>query len=333
MSKWMWNAGLAVLALAFLGLLAGFASTAVHIRKLAGELEPAHPEEPQRRRVALISQELDNPFWRSVESGARASAGRYGMTIEYGGPRRIDPQEQSRLLEKAIAERFDAVLVQGLNEPSYAALIDRASAQGIPVITVDADEPNSARIAYVGTDNKLAGERMGRLVAQTIGGTGRIGVVLGSEAVNQKLRLEGFRSVIDRYPGLAVADVRISNISRLQAAKEAEDMLRERPGLRAIVGFSALDGPGIAEAVQRQQAASPAVFAFDDLESTRQEIRQCRIKATLVQNPVEMGEEAVALLHAYFQGERIGKVHYTGTTVLDRSALADDGGASGADCR
>ncbi|MBM7567560.1 substrate-binding domain-containing protein [Paenibacillus sacheonensis] len=322
----IWNIGLLLLAAAFAGLLAAFALTALHTRELAGKLEPANESgQIGRVRVALISQELDNPFWRSVEQGARASAERSGMELAYMGPLRINPEEQARLFKKALLEGFDALLVQGLNDPTYAQLIAQASADGIPVVTIDADEPNSARIAYVGTDNRRAGEDMGRLVGRRAGGHGKVGILLGSEADNQRLRLEGFRGIAKTFPDLTVADVRFSNISRLQATEQAEDMLRKHPGMFAVIGFSALDGVGIAEAAKRAGTPGLQIFAFDDLASTRQAIANRRITAALVQQPVRMGEEAIALLHAYLQGRTVEKLHYTATTVLDGPGSAADG--------
>ncbi|MBN2983090.1 sugar-binding protein [Cohnella algarum] len=320
-----------LLSLIFIGLLAGFGLSALNIRKLTTQLDPPAPSEPSGLRIELISQELNNPFWRSLESGAREAAESYGMELEYAGPTRIDPEEQTRLLEKAVAKGADALLVQGLNDPVYARLIDEAVRRGIPVVTVDADEPNSRRIAYVGSDNELAGAQMGELVARKLDGEGEIGVLLGSEATNQRLRLEGFRNVVSRYPGLSIADVRISNISRLQAAEQAAELLQEFPELRAIVGFSALDGLGIAEAVQRLGVGDVSVFAFDDLENTKEAIQSGKIEASVVQHPYRMGEEAVRLLHALLQGEPLGQSqHVVPTTVLARSPSApSDGNGSG----
>ncbi|WP_276354441.1 substrate-binding domain-containing protein [Cohnella caldifontis] len=330
MSNRIRNTCLVLLAVTFLVLLAAFAASAASTRNLARRLEPDHAGGPAPIRVVFISQVQNNPFWRSIEQGARASAGRYGMDVEYAGPLRIDAAEQSRLLEKAIAAGAGALIVQGLDDPVYAKLIDQAAAQGIPTVTVDADEPDSKRIAYVGTDNRRAGASMGELVVRTIGTAGRIGALLGSEANNQRLRLEGFRSVVNRYPGLSVVDVRYSNVSRVQAAQQAEAMLRKDPGLKAIVGFSALDGLGIAEAAGRAGNARVRVFAFDDLEYTRQAIRAGRITATIVQEPYGMGEEAVALLHAALQGDNADPIHYTDTSVLDRASLGTSG-LNGAD--
>lgn len=322
MKNRIWNGGLILLALLFAGLFAVFAAAVQHTRDLTSQLKPGAASGETRPRIALISQEQNNPFWRSVEEGATSASERLGMDLEYMGPSRINPAEQSRLLEKAIAERFDGLLVQGQSDPAYALLIDQAVASGIPVLTVDADEPGSERIAYVGTDNRGAGQRMGEVVVRSVGESGMIGVLIGSEVSNQQLRLEGFRSVVAQHPGLTIADVRTSNISRLQAEEQAEDMLREHPGLKAIVGFSALDGLGIAEAAKQLGADGLLVFGFDDPGNTRQEIGRCRIAAALLQEPARIGEEAVSLLRDYMDGRKISELHYTGTSVLDRAALA-----------
>ncbi|QHT59395.1 sugar ABC transporter substrate-binding protein [Paenibacillus lycopersici] len=335
MKNRIWNGGLILLALLFAGLFACFATAVAHTRDWTLQLKPAStaPGEDGKRppRVALIAQVQNNPFWRSVEEGAASASKRFGMELEYMGPFRVDPAEQKRLLEKAIAERFDALLVQGQNDPSYARLIDQAAANGIPVIAVDADEPGSERLAYVGTDNRTAGRRMGELVLRAVGETGKIGVLIGSQASNQQLRLAGFRDVVKRHPGLTVEDVRSSNTSRLQAEEQAEDMLRRHPDLKAIVGFSALDGLGIAEAAKRMAAGNVLVFGFDDPGSTRDEIRGCQITAALVQQPSRMGEEAVTLIHDHLRGRKPEELHFTGTTVLDRASLAaEDAGAASA---
>lgn len=326
--------GLLLLSLAFAYLLVQFVFSMLHIRQLVQPLSPGQSEKPASRRIMLISQELDNPFWRSVEQGARESAGQYGMELEYNGPFRINPADQLKLLQKAIAAKADAVILQGIGDPAYRQWIDKAVDQGIPVIAVDTDEPGSKRLSYVGTDNVAAGRRMGELVAQASAGKPqRIGVLIGSEqAENQRQRLDGFRSAISGYPGLQLVDVRASHISRLQAAQQAEDMLTHLPQLETMVGLSALDGIGIQEAALRQKRPDLRVYAFDDLDETVEGIRKCTIAASLVQQPTEMGRIAVSLLNDYFHGQPMKPQHFTATTVLDPQTLAAGSGSAGGAC-
>ncbi|OXM88298.1 substrate-binding domain-containing protein [Paenibacillus rigui] len=325
--------GLLLLSLLFAWLLWQFMLSGWHIRQLVQPLSaPGTEHNAASRRITLISQERDNPFWRSVEQGAREAAAQYGMELGYDGPLRINPAEQSRLLEKAIAARTDAVIVQGIGDPAYRQSIDKAVASGIPVITVDTDEPGSRRLAYVGTDNLDAGKRMGELVIRAAAGKPeQIGVLLGSEqAENQRQRLSSFQSAISRYPELTVVEVRSSQISRLQAVRQTEELLARHPQVGTMVGFSALDGIGIQEAAARLKAGQLRVFAFDDLEETVEGIRHCTITASLVQQPGAMGQEAVSLLHDYFNGKTPEPQHFTATSLLDRSTLGR--AAAGADC-
>ena len=116
-------------------------------------MEQGKAEDKRIKHIVLIAQEIDNPFWRTVKLGAEEAAAQLGMKIDYMGPIRINPAEQMNLLEKSIAAKPDAILVQGIKEQRYDLLISKAIDQGIPVITIDADEPASRRLAYVGTDN------------------------------------------------------------------------------------------------------------------------------------------------------------------------------------
>ncbi|MNC08556.1 D-ribose-binding periplasmic protein precursor [compost metagenome] len=328
MSNRKWIFALIPLFLLFAWLLIQFSLSFLQIHRLVGPLKAASPGAVvSGPKVVLISQELDNYFWRSIEQGARKAAVSYGMRLDYIGPDRINPAEQIKLLDKTIASKPDAILIQGLNNPDYRRLIDKAAGLGIPVITVDTDEPESERVAYVGTDNEQAGRQMGELVVQASGKRGDIGVLISNEqAENQRLRLSGFRSVIGRYPGLQIVEIRSSDISRLQAAQQAQKMLIQNPDIRFVIGFSSMDGLGFLEAEERMGATGLHIFAFDDMKETVDAIRQSKIESAVVQQPVEMGEQAIEQLHDYFSGSTPSAVLYTKTYVIKKESLDPDAG-------
>ncbi|SYX86769.1 substrate-binding domain-containing protein [Paenibacillus alvei] len=321
MAKRKWIIGLIVLAAIFGYVIVRFLSSTLAIERLVGQLETGTDagKQQSRKHVVLIAQELDNPFWRTVEQGAKEAAAQLDMEIEYTGPIRINSSEQMRLLAKAIASKPDAILTQGINEPRYNELVSRAMDQGIPVITVDSDAPDSRRFAYVGTDNRAAGVQMGELVVHGSAYKGKIGVILGSKlADNQRKRLEGFRSIVDKASGYEIVDMRSSNISRIEAAKQTKLMLSEHPDIRTIIGFSAWDAAGIVEGLQAAHKGKINVFGFDDVEATKRAIAHGDIVATLVQQPREIGAEAVSILQQIFAGEPYAATQYTSTKVLEQ---------------
>ncbi|OBZ16634.1 substrate-binding domain-containing protein [Bacillus sp. FJAT-26390] len=317
-----WNIGIAVLFVIFSCILISFLFSTLRIREL---LQPILANEASKKapyHVVLISQELDNPYWRSIEQGATEAASKYEMQLEYTGPVRINPNEQIKLLEKAIAAKADALLVQGINDPQFVDLINQAVSRHIPVITIDTDEPSSRRLSYVGTNNLAAGKIMGGLVADAAAQKGQVAVLIGNEqAPNQQLRLEGLRSVIAKFPELTLVEVRSSNISRLQAVGEAEELLHKYPQLDYMVGLSALDGIGIAEAAERTKDSGLQIFAFDALEETLARIRSGEIKATIVQQPYNMGYDAISLLNDFLHGAELPEQHFTKMTVQRSQTL------------
>lgn len=58
------------------------------MKALQNESAMAAPlgERDENPHLILISQELDNPYWRQVERGARSAAEKHGATLEYVGP-------------------------------------------------------------------------------------------------------------------------------------------------------------------------------------------------------------------------------------------------------
>lgn len=324
-----WTFAIILIIVMFAWMLLQFTSSLIKIQHLAEPLQAHSLIDKNAVHIVLISQELENYSWRAIEQGARKAATTYGMELEYIGPDRINPAEQIRLLDKAISAKADAILIQGINDPEYRRLISKATAQDIPVIAVDTDEPGSERLAYVGTDNLGAGKQMGELVAKASGQHGDIGVLISNEHVeNQRLRLEGFRSVISRYPGLQIVEVAASNISMLQAAQKAQSMLARNPQMKYMVGFSSSDGLGILEAEQRDQPDGLHIFAFDDKRETVEAVQAGTIDLTIVQQPVEMGFKAVELLHGYFQGKTPPAITFTETSVLSADSSEHKAGVN-----
>lgn len=314
---------MAGIVLIFCFFIFQFLSSTWKIDHLVKQMAPGKTANEADKHVVLIAQEQDNPFWRTLEKGAREAAAQLGMQIDYMGPIRINPAEQTSLLEKSIAAKPDAILLQGIKDQSYERLINKAADLGIPVITVDADAKASRRLAYVGTDNREAGKRMGELVVNEAGGKGRIGVIIGSEqADNQQLRLEGFRSLIANHKGFEIVAVRSSNISRIHAAKQTEAMMTENAGIETMVGLSSLDAAGIVEGLKAVNRSDIRVFGFDDLDETRQGIAQGDITSVVVQHPQEIGAKSVRLLSEFLKGNSLAAEYFTTTDILDRKGLS-----------
>ncbi|MDQ0414064.1 substrate-binding domain-containing protein [Mesobacillus stamsii] len=312
-----WHVGLVILLLVFIYLFIQllFASAKIQSSvKKTNQFESASGP-----HVILITQELDNPYWKTIEQGAVDAAGKFNMNLEYIGPAHINPNEQLDYFHKAIAAKADAIMVQGTVGEEFASLMDEAMAQGIPVITVDTDAPGTRRLAYVGTDNFASGEKLGELVVKAQKGKGQVGVIIGSNtAENHKLRLQGFLSIVQHYPDIKVVDIQSSSISQILAEQQAEKMLKKNPEIQVLIGTSALDGVAIVQAAKTLKKDHIRVFGFDDLPETIFAIKQGKIEASIVQQPYRMGYDSIQMLDQFFKNQTVSTTRYTDIHILNR---------------
>ena len=75
-----------------------------------------------------------------------------------------DPQKQSQLIDAAVTKKVDGIVVSMANPAALKASIEKAVAAGIPVITINSGQDESAAygaIARVGQDETIAGEGAG----------------------------------------------------------------------------------------------------------------------------------------------------------------------------
>lgn len=295
-----------------------------------------HSHNPEIHLV-LISQELDNPYWRLIEHGARSAAEQNHATLEYIGPVEASVSEQIRLIEMAVAAKIDGILTQGLDEEQFVSIVDQAIELGIPVITIDSDAPDSRRLAYVGTDNYAAGFMAGKALIQDTGGNANVGIVTGSfHAANLKERVRGFLDAVKREDGIRILDMKESNIDRIGSASAAYTMSREHEALDTFVGTSALDAMGIAQMLNDRSQDSHAsehkdirVFGFDDLPETIELIDKGIVSASIVQKPYQMGAEGVELMLDYLGGKRIVSVYNTDARIIRKEDLSMYKGGNG----
>ncbi|MFC7441157.1 sugar-binding protein [Laceyella putida] len=316
--KWVYSFGLFLLILSLSLSIAFSAKALQYNRKLA-----KRPNTPAASyHFVLIPEEMDNDYWRLVEKGARAAEKKLPVSIEYNGPEQADIETHLKKIDMAIASKVDGIITQGLNESQFTPLINKAIAKGIPVITIDTDAPNSQRIAYIGTDNYLSGYLAGQALIKGTHGQAVVGIITGRfDAEHQKLRVQGFRDAVKQAPGIRIAAVEESNITRIEAAEKASKILHEHPDVTAFYGTSALDAIGIAQVVEEIDDKSFYIIGFDTLPETLDLLKRGKIQATVVQTPYEMGYKSVKLMLDIIKGKRVSTVNHTETKVIGKEDL------------
>jgi ribose transport system substrate-binding protein len=134
---------------------------------------------------------------------------------------------------------------------------------------------------------------------------------------HQIKRVKGFEDAVKSEKGIHIIDVQESDISRVRAAEKTYQILQDHPEVNAFFGTSALDGIGIAQEVEKYKKNDHIyIFAFDTLPETLEYIRKGTINATVVQEPFQMGYEAVKIMINQIEGKPIPPIVHTDTRIM-----------------
>ncbi|GGM79231.1 substrate-binding domain-containing protein [Dactylosporangium sucinum] len=121
--------------------------------------------------VALITKNSTNPFFVTMQEGARATASAEGVKLTVAaGKADGDEAGQVQAIEDAIARGDDGILITP-NGPGVNPAIKKARDAGLYVIALDTppDPPSTVDITFA-TDNFKAGELIGRWTAGQLAG-------------------------------------------------------------------------------------------------------------------------------------------------------------------
>lgn len=281
-------------------------------------------KEPIKPKIVLISHINTNPYWLSIKAGAERAAKERGAVVEFLGPMTANTEDGLKLFEMATSAKVNGIITYVQEEGKYKQKINSAIEKGIPVVTIDSDEEDSNRLAYVGTDNILAGQVAGKEMLKQIGKEGNVAIVMGGKNVkNQKERVDSFTEYINLNSNLKIVDTDSSDAMLLESEIITRKILNRNEKIDALFCTSALDGIGAAKAVKDLNYKDRVkIICFDDLEDTLNNIRNESVSATIVQRSDEMGYRAVNIIMDKIQGKSVKNFKsLTDVDVVDKSNI------------
>ena len=175
-----------------------------------------------------------------------------GVTVRKAGPQEIDLPAFISAIEQEITKKPAGMMVVGW-DPSLKVAIDKAIEAGIPVVTVDADVPDSKRLCYIGTDWYQAGVEQAKVAAEAIGDQAGKVAFLGIPTADKdnKARTGYVEYMQVHCPNVTFLDgIYDSKQTAAGAAEVVSNLISSNADLIAVAGFDAACGPGIATAIK-----------------------------------------------------------------------------------
>jgi ribose transport system substrate-binding protein len=250
------------------------------------------PYHEQEERYVFVASNVNLPYWQEAQAGLTDAAKQLGVKSELTGPEKFDPQEQLRAFQKVVESKPAGIMISVTRPELFLDAINAAIAQGIPVITVDSDAPNSKRVMFVGTDNFRAGGESAKRMADILKGQGQVVVITIPGQLNVDERLRGVNETLKKYPGIKIVQAIDDKGDPRVANDNIAALLKAKAKIDGIISLEASGGSGAAEALHRLDVKIPIV-GFDKDPETLDWIDRDGITATVTQKPYVMAYYAL----------------------------------------
>lgn len=254
-------------------------------------------------RFSAILCDVDaTPFLTEGIQRGLAQHDSFNIEVAYRTTGFQDAAQQGKLIDQAVQDGVDGIILSPINSDLIRKAIDRAADQGIPVVTADSDIENSRRMCYVGLDGARASRIAGRLMGQFLGGTGDLAIISSAIATENNnyfvtIREQEFCKFIAKtYPNIHITK-RIESFEDPKITYgETRRLLDGQPGLKAIY----ITCGGVAEVGRALQESGREkdirVLCYEDYPEILELLRQEVVDVTIASDLIRQGELPIQLL-------------------------------------
>jgi ribose transport system substrate-binding protein len=276
--------------------------------------------------IPLVSKGFQHQFWQAVKQGADNAAKDLGIQITFEGPEsEAQVDKQIEMLQTALGKNPSALGFAALDSRAAIPLLQQAKDRKIPVIAFDSGVDSDIPLTTVTTDNKGAAALAADKMAEAIGGSGKVALIVHDQVSRTGIdRRDGFLEQIKKYPDIQVLEPQYGGGDHLRSTEIAKAVINGNPDLKGYYGSNEGSAIGVVNAVNElDMAGKIVVIGFDSGKPQLDAIKSGLMYGAVQQNPVLMGYKTVESAVKALKGETLPKIIDSGFLWADKSNLTN----------
>ena len=267
--------------------------------------------------IAVVTHgSAGDSFWNVVKNGATDAGKQLGVNVTYNSDG--DPGAQSKLIDNAVAQHVDGLVVSMANPDALKTSIQAAVKAGIPVITINSGQSQSAAfgaLAHVGQDEGIAGQQAGAKL-KTAGKTNLLCVIHEAGNVGLAQRCDGAKQGFGKTTNLQVDINNPTDVeAKIKGALQTDSSIDAVLTLNPQIALSAVNAA-------KETNSKATVATFDLNSDVVSAIKSGQIAFAVDQQQYEQGYLPIVMLKLYHDNANTvggGQPVLTGPGFVDKS--------------
>jgi simple sugar transport system substrate-binding protein len=278
----------------------------------------------KKLKFVFVNHVTTNPFFVPTRYGAEDACKLLGCEYQWTGSRESNINEMVNSFNTAITGGADGIAVALVSDKAFNQGIDSALKAKIPVVSYNADAPDSGRLAYIGQDLFVSGAEMGKRIKDLVP-SGDVALFIATPGqANIQPRIDGAKSVLDKVSAIKT-DVITTGAALPAELSVIDSYAQSHPNTKGYFAVDAGSTQGLAQTIQKRKLRDKDVKGggYDLTPITQKLLAQDQIDFTIDQQPYLQGFLPVLELYLYTVAGTLTGVSdvNTGLKFLDKTTV------------
>ncbi|OME77400.1 LacI family transcriptional regulator [Paenibacillus sp. FSL A5-0031] len=279
--------------------------------------------------VTVILKTIDTSveFWQVLIDGVHEAAQEFNVNVQVWGTKsETDVDEQIALVEKAILNKPDAIVLAATDYERLVPVAEKIKKNGIKLIIVDSGIKSDAADSIVTTDNVSAGREAGEAMKSLIKDKAKIAIISYVKSAASHIdREKGVHEVLENYPGIEMLGTYNGEGSEQNSYLLAMEMLQQHNDVFGIIGLNEPTTVGAGRAIQELGLKGKVqLIGFDSSFNEIKLLDEGVMNATVLQRPFQMGYLSIKTAMEVVKGKKAAKLIDTGSLLITKKNMYEE---------
>ncbi len=298
------------------------------------------------RYYMMITDNPKSDFWQSVYLSAQTEAGAKNAYVELLGENLKEDYSCEEQMRIAVSARPDGIIVYADESDRMKELINEASSQGIPVVTLYGDNTQSNRLSFVGVGSYNIGREYGRQIFNIIKEKRRLDFK-DSESIAQRKAMQiyvlvntnvqdtmqnivisGLQETISQENAtdseFSISIVPVDNTNAFSVEESIRDLFLQENAPDVILCLNELNTICAYQAVvDFNKVGEVNILGYYDSEPIINAIDRNVVYATISIDTRQLGAYCIEALSDYFEFGNTSEYYTADVTLIDQNNVAE----------
>lgn len=275
-------------------------------------------------KIYFIVKATESDFWQIVINGGETAGKEFDVEfISQAAPTEADVAKQVAILETAIGDKPQAIVLAPTVADALVPAIEKATAAKIPMILIDSAASTDKYVSFLASDNIAIGtigaDKMAEALTKRFGkAEGKVAAITFMSGVGSlEARKKGFVDQLKaKYPKIELVDFQDAQGKQGQTLAIVQNFLTAYPDLKGIFANNQYTGDETIRALDMAKKKDLATVVVDAGPLEADGLKTGLTDFMIVQQPWKMGFMGVEYAVKAIKGEKLEKFIDTGVTAI-----------------